>query len=193
VFGFLRALPGCLGEPGPAGVSGVGNYVLRIRGRQRGFAFTLYMFDSHAYAPPGLGTYAWIRADQIEWYRRSRAPRRAPALAFLHIPLPEWEQAWHQGWSKQGHRHEPACAPSVNSGLFAAFVERGDVLGVFCGHDHVNDYAATLHGIRLVYGRATGHGGYSRPGFRKGARVIELHEGTRGFETWVVAPTAVSR
>jgi hypothetical protein len=76
----------------------------------------------------------------------------------------------------------------VNSGLFAAFLERGDVVGVFCGHDHLNDYEATLHGIRLVYGRATGHGGYGRAGFPRGARVIELRDALRGFETRVVAP-----
>ncbi len=188
VFGFLRSLPGCLGRPGPAGVSGVGNYVLRIQGQERRPAFLLYLFDSHAYAPQGFGTYAWIRADQIAWYRRSRADRRVPALAFLHIPLPEWEQAWREGWDKRGHRHEPACCPALNSGLFAAFVERGAVVGVFCGHDHVNDYEATLHGVRLVYGRATGHGGYGRPAFPRGARVIELREGVRDFETRVVAP-----
>lgn len=188
VFGFLRSLPGCLGRPGPTGVSGFGNYVLRIQGSKRTTAFVFYMFDSHAYAPQGFGTYAWIRADQIDWYRRSRADPHVPALAFMHIPLPEWEQAWREGWNKRGHRHEPACCPSVNSGLFAAFVERGDVGGVFCGHDHLNDYEATLHGIRLVYGRATGHGGYGRPGFPRGARVIELREGLRGFETRVVTP-----
>jgi hypothetical protein len=74
----------------------------------------------------------------------------------------------------------------VNSGLFAAFVERGDVVGAFCGHDHLNDYEATLHGIRLVYGRATGHGGYGRAGFPRGARIIELREGSREFTTRVV-------
>lgn len=190
LFGMMRSLPGCLGAAGPAGVSGVGNYVLRVRGRDARPAFRLYMFDSHAYAPPGLGTYAWIRADQIAWYRRSRADRRIPALAFLHIPLPEWEVAWREGWDRRGQRHEAACCPAVNSGLFAAFLERGDVIGAFCGHDHRNDYAATLHGIRLAYGRATGHGGYGRPGFPRGARVIELREGVRGFETRVLTPGA---
>ncbi|HET7293308.1 MAG TPA: metallophosphoesterase family protein [Vicinamibacteria bacterium] len=188
VFGYLRSLPGCLGRPGPRAVTGIGNYVLRIEGRERSLALMLYLFDSHAYAPPGHGTYAWIRADQIAWFRQGRADHGVPALAFLHIPLPEWHQAWREGWDKRGYRHEPVCCPSVNSGLFAAFVERGDVLGAFCGHDHLNDFEATLHGIRLAYGRATGHGGYGKPGFRRGARVIRFREGVRGFETRVVAP-----
>ncbi len=190
LFDLMRELPGCLGRPGPQRLSGIGNYVLRVRGSARRPAFIFYMFDSHAYAPEGFGTYAWVQADQIAWFRRLPGGRRVPALAFLHIPLPEWEQAWNDGWGKRGHRHEAACSPVVNSGLFAALLEHGDVVGAFCGHDHRNDYEATLHGIRLAYGRASGYGGYGLPRFSKGARVIELREGVRGFETRVVSPPA---
>jgi len=197
LFDLMRALPGCLGRPGPASVSGVGNYRLRIEGRAGGRspAFVLHMFDSHAYAPPGHGTYAWIRADQIAWHRRSPSTPGTHALAFLHIPLPEWERAWREGWDRRGRRRETPCGPALNSGLFAAFVERGDVIGAFCGHDHGNDFEATLHGVRLVYGRCSGHGGYGLPGLRRGARVIELREGVRGFETRLLAarPTARAR
>jgi len=69
--------------------------------------------------------------------------------------------------------------------MFAAFHERGDVIGTFCGHDHVNDFEATLHGVRLCYGRASGFGGYGRSGFLRGVRVIELREGRRDFATWL--------
>ncbi len=85
----------------------------------------------------------------------------------------------------RGHRHEPVCSPAINSGFFAAMVEAGDVMGAFCGHDHVNDFEGKLHGMRLCYGRATGFGEYGRAGFPRGARVIRLREGRRGFETWL--------
>jgi 3',5'-cyclic AMP phosphodiesterase CpdA len=186
VFALLRSLPGCLGRPGPARLSGVGNYVLRVAGRRPRGGANLFMLDSHSYAPPGLGSYAWIRADQIDWFRRSRADRRLPALVFFHIPLPEWDEAWRAGSDRRGRRGEAVSCPALNSGLFAAFVERGDVVGAFCGHDHGNDYAASLHGIRLAYGRATGYGGYAVAGAARGARIIELREGERGCDTRVV-------
>jgi hypothetical protein len=107
-----------------------------------------------------------------------------PALAFFHIPLPEWDEVWRTR-ECHGHRQEAVCGPALNTGFFAAMVESGDVMGAFCGHDHLNDFEGELHGIRLGYGRATGFGEYGRRGFPRGARVIRLFEGQRRFETWI--------
>ena len=190
----------CLTEAGPKDVTGVGNYVLRLRAsRSDRMAAALYFLDSGAYDDLGVGHYAWIARDQIVWFlsasRRLRreyaraggAPRRAerlPALAFFHIPLPEWDEVWRAQVCR-GRRQEPVCGPALNSGFFAAMVEAGDVMGAFCGHDHVNDFEGELFGIRLCYGRATGFGEYGREGFSRGARVIRLREGKRRFETWL--------
>jgi Calcineurin-like phosphoesterase len=191
-----RALPHCRTERGPRSVTGVGNYVLRLRASASDqLAAALYFVDSGAYNALGIGHYAWIARDQIEWYARTSArlrderatsgdATRLPALAFFHIPLPEYDDVWRTAECR-GHRHEPVCGPSANSGLFAALLEAGDVFGAFCGHDHVNDYEGELHGIRLCYGRATGFSPYGREGFLRGARVIRLLEGERRFETWV--------
>jgi len=208
-----RACGGCLTAPGPKGIGGVGNYVLPVfgggsdaggtrgsvgarRSRTHGRtgptpAALLYFLDSGSYTPTGAGQYAWLTHEQVSWYRRTSASwaRRAgatlPALALFHIPLPEYETAWREGYDKRGSRHEVVCAPAINSGMFAAFHERGDVVGTFCGHDHANDFEATLHGIRLCCGRATGYGGYGQRSFPRGARIIELREGERTFRTWV--------
>jgi 3',5'-cyclic AMP phosphodiesterase CpdA len=186
----LERLPHRAPPRGPRSLPGVGNGVLAVRGSRRPApAALLYFFDSHAYATTGAGTYAWIRHEQVAWYRRAseRMRRRhgaLPGLAFFHIPLPEYEIAWEEGYDVRGERNEPTCCPQINSGLFAAFHERGDVLGAFCGHDHLNDFDATLHGVRLCYGRNSGYGGYGGA-FPRGARVIELREGQRRFETWL--------
>jgi hypothetical protein len=194
-----RRSPQCLTAAGPKGVTGVGNYVLRVReSRSERMAAALYCLDSGSYDNLGIGHYAWIARDQIAWFlgassrlkreyaRGAPAARDAetlPALAFFHIPLPEWDEVWRTRVCR-GHRHEPVASPAVNSGFFAAMVEAGDVMGAFCGHDHVNDFEGELHGIRLGYGRATGFGEYGREGFSRGARVIRLREGKRSFDTW---------
>jgi len=185
-----RSCPGCLTEAGPDDIGGLGNYVLPVAGRDGAPAALLYFLDSGSYSTTGAGQYAWFRHEQVAWYRRTSREwaqgREAPlpALAFFHIPLPEYETAWREGYDKSGSHHEPVCAPVINSGMFAAFHECGDVLGTFVGHDHVNDFEATLHGIRCCYGRATGYGAYGRRGYPRGARVIELREGDRTFRTW---------
>ena len=49
--------------------------------------------------------------------------------------------------SLYGTRMEKACAPAINTGMFAAMKEAGDVMGTFVGHDHDNDYSVMWKGI----------------------------------------------
>ena len=61
--------------------------------------------------------------------------------SFFHIPLPEYNQAAaDESAILIGTRMEKACAPLLNTGMFAAMKEAGDVMGTFVGHDHDNDY-----------------------------------------------------
>ena len=190
---IMRELDYCLAEPGPKAVSGVGNYILPIRASHgRKTAARLYLLDSHGDSQvPGIEGYAWVKPDQIEWYRTQALKHRhtedaepLPALAFFHIPLPEFDTVWDRG-NCIGEKNESVCCPQINSGLFAALLEVGDVLGVFVGHDHVNDYMGNLAGIWLAYGRGTGFDTYGKEGFPRGARVILLEEGKRDFKTWL--------
>jgi hypothetical protein len=188
-----RSCPQCLTQPGPEAVPGLGNYVLEIGSAADGDepAAALYFLDSHAYSPTGAGTYGWFAHEQVAWYRaasaalRAQRPEPLPALAFFHIPLPEHETAWAEGWDVRGERREEVCCPRVNSGMFAAFHETGDVLAACCGHDHLNDFDATLWGVHLCYGRAAGFNAYGSDDFPRGARVLELTEGRRELTTWL--------
>ncbi|MFB9273905.1 metallophosphoesterase family protein [Cohnella cellulosilytica] len=174
------------------GVSGFGNYMLEIRGSGGGTGAALYFLDSGDYSPVGrIEGYDWIRRDRIDWYAGAAADLAArnggaplPALAFFHIPLPEYGEVWDKQIC-HGSKLERVCAPRVNSGMFAAMVEAGDVMGTFVGHDHINDYWGELHGIRLCYGRATGYNTYGQDGFPHGARMIRLREGERTFSSWL--------
>jgi len=68
--------------------------------------------------------------------------------------------------------------------MFAAMLESGDIMGVFVGHDHDNDYLASLYGIVLGYGRFSG-GRTTYTDFQNGARVFCLKEGEKGFLTYI--------
>ena len=180
-----------LAQPGPEEVPGVGNYILPIQSaKQSDAAAVLYFIDSGSYAQTDIGGYDWIKREQIAWYLQESAKLTAeaghplPALAFFHIPIPEYHEVW-DFHTCYGVKYEDVCAPRVNTGFFAAMHEAGDVMGTFVGHEHVNDFWGDFHGIRLCYGRATGYNTYGREGFPRGARVIVLQEGERQFETWL--------
>ena len=46
---------------------------------------------------------------------------------------------------------EEVVLSKINSGLFTAMLEAGDVMGVFAGHDHDNDYVGACMVFRLVW------------------------------------------
>lgn len=192
---FIEDLPGNLSST-TEGISGITNYILPIEASEGDYdAATLYIFDSHSYSNiKGVKGYGWIENDQIEWYKKSSKSFTAknqgkplPSLAFFHIPIPEYrEAAASLGNFMVGTRKENVCSPEINTGLGAAMLECGDVMGVFVGHDHVNDYATTWRGILLCYGRFTGGNTvYNNIPGGNGARIIELREGERSFKTWI--------
>ena len=195
LYDFIKDMPGNLTST-VEGLSGVTNFILPVKASDGGKdAALLYVFDSNSYSTmKHLKGYGWIKHDQVQWYldesrKYTEANGGTPmmALSFFHIPLPEYHEAvQNEGSFLIGTRKEKACAPEINTGLFAAMKEAGDVLGVFVGHDHVNDYAVSWKGIMLCYGRFTGGKTvyHDMPG-GNGARVIELTEGLRQFRSWI--------
>lgn len=193
LLGIIRSIPYNLTAT-TEGISGVTNYILPVKSADgRKDATVLYCIDSHSYSSiDGIGGYDYIKFDQIDWYRRNSAAytqqnggQPIPSLAFFHIALPEFNQAASDETAiLTGTRKEKACAPQLNSGLFASMKEMGDITGVFVGHDHDDDYAVYWKGILLAYGRYTG-GDTVYNNLPNGARVIELTEGERSFDTWI--------
>lgn len=156
-------------------------------------AAVLYCIDTHNKpAIGGIGGYQWISHNQITWYRQrsmvykqKNGGRPVPSLAFLHIPLPEFNYATaNTQCPMYGSRLEKAYSPSLNSGMFASIKEMGDIMGVFCGHDHDNDYAVSYFNVLLAHGRFSG-GNTEYNHLTRGARVIVLKEGKREFDTWI--------
>ncbi len=197
IMKYLVTLPYNYSQFGPKKISGTGNYVLKIKAsKNKQTEALIYCFDSNAYTKdrenPELGEYDWIKFDQIEWYRKKsekytkkNGSKPLPALAFFHIPLPEYKIV-QQKATTVGNKEEDIASPVINSGMYNAMLEMKDVMGTFVGHDHNNNFIGCLNNICLAYGCKTGLDSYGR--FEKGARVIEIYEGKRKFSSWIHTP-----
>src|SRR5699024_5789577 len=85
-------------------------------------------------------------------------------------------------------RSTPACSPRCCTAvMLPSMMHRGDVKGLFVGHDHVNTYAGDYYGIQLGYAPSTGFGTYGLGGAEehhlRGARVFRLDESVKGVCT----------
>ncbi len=159
--------------------------------------YNIWAFDSNMYPPSGraisrpvpyngliTGTnYDWIRPQQVAWYENTsknierKYGQKINSLMFFHIPLLEWTNmtADSTRYGVVGTRGENECPGFVNTGLYAAALERGDVKGIFVGHDHSNDYVGNYHGIQLGYDASIGYQTYGGAQW-KGGRIIELNK-----------------
>ena len=195
IYDFLLKSPYYVGSKGPEDIAGCGNCVIPVYGSSKKdkVEALLYCMDSNDYQPNKLyGAYDWIHFNQIDWYRKQSARFTAgnggvpvPALAFFHIPLLEYNELAGDG-KTFGNALEGVASSRINSGMFSSFIEMKDVMGVFVGHDHDNDYVGINKGIALGFGRVTGTDAYGS--LTRGARIIELFEGKFKFDTWITTP-----
>ncbi len=207
---YYMSFPYNLNRSGPEGVNGTGNMnVLVYASQGEEPLFNVWALDSGRYSPDtlagqaveadGLRTYDWIRPTQVTWYDRtsreleSRHRRKIPGLMFFHIPLPEVNLMWEhrENHAVTGEKNEDVAAGAFNGGLFGAVMDRGDVVGIFVGHDHVNDFVGDYFGVRLGYSANTGYGTYGLQGEEvdrlRGARVFVLKEDDpAAFRTFMV-------
>ena len=127
---------------------------------------------------------------------------KVPGLVFQHIALHEHRAMWfasinsrtesdHERARKKhsidGERNEDECPGPFNSGMFNAMLHRGDIRGLYVGHDHINSYSGNYYGIELGYSPATGFAPYGLEGADRnrlrGARVFTLDEREDGIYT----------
>jgi hypothetical protein len=193
IIGTIAGLPYSLTVSGPKEIAGCGNYVLPVQSAKSHQTVALcYVMDSQMGIHPksNRGDYAWIDLSQIIWYKAQSAAYTKqnqgvplPALAFFHIPLPEYKEVMGKS-TTVGIQSEKVCSPDLNSGMYTAMLESRDVMGMFVGHDHDNNYIGCLRDICLGYGMVSGRQCYGSIG--RGARVIELYEGRRQFDSWIL-------
>lgn len=166
----------------------------------------LYLIDSNK--KEADGAYSPVRKDQIEWLEKVREENGyLPALAFQHIPVPEfynvlrrvpfytrgaleaYKDKKNTFWvlpGKGGFMGETPAAPVINNGEFESLKKHGDIMGLFVGHDHNNSFVRTLDGVSLGYTQGSGFNTYG-PGDKRGVRIFLLDEkDIRSFKTYTV-------
>ena len=77
------------------------------------------------------------------------------------------------------------CAPSgASTGEFEALSEKGDVLGVYVGHDHKNSYVGKVGNIDVGFTHSAGFNVYGN-GKQRGVRCFVLDENDpRNYKTY---------
>ncbi len=197
IMDYITQKPYCMATHGDKNLKGEGNYIIELRssGDIDEIATLFYFMDSGAYnnKHKGVGwSYDWFSHEQVNWYRNQSAAYTAGndgvpyrALAFFHIPLAEYPIMTANKESFIGNYKEAECNGKINTGMFAAMLESGDVVGTFVGHDHDNDYIGNYMGIALAYGRFSGGNTVYNNLGKNGCRVIELKENEAGFSTYI--------
>ncbi|MGI6176504.1 MAG: metallophosphoesterase family protein [Christensenellales bacterium] len=171
--------------------------------RAQRIQFALYLFDSQGNARTGgyetvrQDQITWYREKRDELAGRNGGVP-VYALVFQHIPLPEYYCVLqriprkHAGAIRAYRTHknkhfrlppparadneffkEPPSVPDENAGEFDAFLQKQDILGVYCGHDHSNSFVRNYKGIDLGYTQSSGFNEYG-PGILRGVRLFTL-------------------
>ncbi|MBP6965359.1 MAG: metallophosphoesterase family protein [Armatimonadetes bacterium] len=198
VIEFYSSFPCNLNVRGPEKIHGVGNDHLLVKNSAgTAPALALWLIDSGMYAPAKIGGYDWIHATQVNWYCRTSTQLQAkyglkiPGLMFFHIPIQEFRDLAQSGKYK-GDRFEPEGCSKIHSSLFASVLARGDVKGIFCGHEHISNYVGEWHGVTLGYDASVTYSDYNLPdndpavNRTRGGRVLLIKESDPGhFATWM--------
>lgn len=108
-----------------------------------------------------------VRFDQVIWYwELSKAVEtmngKTPALVMTHSGVQELRVLgdFPKNLDVDGELAEEIKVGAINSGLFMAGFQRGDVIGFYCGHNHVNTGEGKYCGIRFGYAGSIGYDAY---------------------------------
>ncbi len=125
-----------------------------------------------------------VQKEQQEWLRNLAKTDPGPVmrLAFFHIPLKQYNDVWDSGEAIGIIGENPASEKEDGSTL--PLLKSMGVKACFCGHDHTNDYSGEFDGVDLVYGRATGAGGYGGSVVPKGGKLITVNC-IKEWQTWI--------
>ncbi len=191
------------------GIDGCANHVIEISLDEE-IKFLLYCIDSHTSLKIGYdhvhkNQIEWYRNTRDSY--ENKLGKIIPSIVIQHIPVPEvlellkevkkgtkgavqgfrnhagkWYILDNDKVNSNGFMKESPADPMKNGGQFDAMAEKGDVVGIYFGHDHINSFNGKVKGIDIGYTQGAGFHVYG-PGLDRGVRMINLNcDGT--FETY---------
>lgn len=195
-------------------LSGCGTYNIPVLSKDSDdIKFNIWMFDSGSYDEEHR--YANVLEDQVEWYKgKSDALKSVNngkpvySFAFQHTIVPNVYDALkkvktHKLFSfshmynkkdyymfdpngkNYGTLTETPCCGYYDHGQFDAMAEKGDVLGIFTGHDHTNAFGVQHKGVDIVNTVSSRYNG-DKFSSQYGYRIIEVDENnTSGYKSYV--------
>lgn len=192
----------CLFQAGPEDVDGYGNSIINVKNTKGEITQSLVMLDSHSYVDNDYFGIMWkydtIHESQVKWYEDSLNKIKAEnndimpkSLAFFHIAIPEYKTAWDEYrandfndtenvkyiYGKAGEKDYSVYTSEYNYGFFDKVKELGSTQGMFCGHDHLNNFSIDYKGVRLTYGYSIDYLAYTgimKFGLQRGCTVIDI-------------------
>ncbi|MDR3314428.1 MAG: metallophosphoesterase family protein [Oscillospiraceae bacterium] len=210
----------CRAEDAPE-IPGYANHAVQVlHSGSDGAALNFYLLDSHGAQGTGYQALdpeqvEWYRRTR-DALAAANGGEVVPSLLFQHIPLEEIMQLYRKvprgtKGAMEGYRiHKgayyildaakvapgsfagelPSC-PDRNAGLFTAAKEKGDMLGMFFGHDHSNGFHGKVQGVDLGYAPSAGFTAYG-PGRQRGVRVFHFREDDlRNYQTYIATDEAL--
>ncbi len=176
--------------------------------------FDVYLIDSNGQTLSG--EYLPVSETQLRWFREERERARengeyTKGIVFQHIPVPEFYDVLQQVKfgtkgaveafrnykgkfyvlpeeirNTGGFMGESPAVPDKNSGEFSVLREKGNILALAAGHDHINSFVAEKDGIKLIYTQCAGFNVYG-PKLKRGVRIFELDKNDlSSFNTYTV-------
>lgn len=161
---------------------GYSNYKLSIYNDTNPI-LNVYILDTKANRTDGVVDkdfpYDYLSTEQVSWFSDNLSTDLVNSLAFMHIPIKQYMEY-------TGEANEKVWAQGKDTGFFQAILDNGKkTLGVFSGHDHLNQHEFLYKDILLAYGASSGYNAYGAMS-SKGARIIEYNYQTNELETYLV-------
>ena len=198
-FEIYKKFPCFIGETTPD-TDGVGNFCYEIKENDE-IKYLLYLIDSHSNLSIGYDNVhenqiEWYRKTRDSYEEKTGS--LIPSVVIQHIPVCEVFELLtrvkrtkrgavrgfrtHDGEyfvlnrervNETGFMKESPADPQENSDEFDALCEKGEVKGLYFGHDHNNSFNGDINGIDVGYTQGAGFNVYG-PGKDRGTRVIDL-------------------